>query len=470
MKELLELSLVDLVEALRRRKASPVELLRACHERIDATQDTLNVVVAERDREEALDAAATAEARIARGEARPLEGVPLGVKDLENVAGMVTSFGSRLYQHNVAERDDIHVERLRLAGAISIAKTNAPEFGPMPITKNLLHGITRSPWDLERTPGGSSGGSAAALVGGVLPLVTASDGGGSVRIPAAWSGAFGHKPTQGRVPIGPSSAWDSTMMSVYGAITRTVADACLYLDQVVGPSQRDPAALPHPGYSYLERLEEPLPAGLRIGFAPDFGRVLVQSEVATAVEAGARVFAELGARLEAVTDGPPPMGEEWNALAGFGMAGRLREVLPGKEDHIQRYLLTVMEAGRGMTPTLWAKINESRAAVRNWCADTFDRYDLLITPTLPYEAPPARGPMPSETDGRPQDPFAAAAFTQPFNLGWQPAATVPVGLTGAGLPIGMQIVGPVHRDDLVLRAARAFERERPWADSWPAAA
>ncbi len=470
MKELLELSLVDLVEALRHRKASPVELLRACHERIDATQDTLNAVVAERDREEALDAAAAAEERIVRGEARPLEGVPLGVKDLENVAGMVTSFGSRLYQDNVAERDDIHVERLRRAGAIPIAKTNAPEFGPMPITKNLLHGITRSPWDLERTPGGSSGGSAAALVGGVLPLVTASDGGGSVRIPAAWSGAFGHKPTQGRVPIGPSSAWDSTMMSVYGTITRTVADACLYLDQVVGPSQRDPAALPHPGYSYLEQVEEPLPAGLRIGFAPDFGRVLVQSEVAAAVEAGARVFAALGARLEAVTDGPPPMGEEWNALAGFGMAGRLRDVLPGKEDHIQRYLLTVMEAGRGMTPTLWAKINESRAAVRNWCADIFDRYDLLITPTLPYEAPPARGPMPSETDGRPQDPFAAAAFTQPFNLGWQPAATVPVGLTGAGLPIGMQIVGPIHRDDLVLRAARAFERERPWADSWPAAA
>ena len=470
MKELLERSLIDLAAALRNREASPVELMRTCHQRIDASRDTLNAVVAELDREQALAAAADAETRIQRGEARPLEGVPLGVKDLENVAGLVTSFGSRLYQDNVAAQDDIHVSRLRAAGAIPIAKTNAPEFGPMPITKNLLHGITRNPWNLERTPGGSSGGAAAALVGGVLPLVTASDGGGSVRIPAAWSGAFGHKPSQGRVPIGPTTAWDGTMMSVYGALTRTVADACLYLDQVVGPSPWDPAALPHPGHSYLECLNEPLPANLSIGFAPNFGRVLVQSEVAAAVEAGARVFERLGAHLGSVVDGPPPMGEEWNALAGFGMAGRLRDVLPGKEDHIQRYLLTLMEAGHGMTPTVWAKVNESRAAVRDWCAAIFDRYDLLITPTLPYEAPPARGPMPTETDGSPQDPLAAAAFTQPFNLGWQPAASVPVGLTGAGLPIGMQIVGPLQRDDLVLRAAHAFEQERPWADGWQAAA
>ena len=470
MKQLLELSLIDLVAALRAGKVSPVELMRACHERIDATRGTLNAVVAELDRDEALRAAEAAATRIRRGEARPLEGVPLGVKDLENVAGMVTSFGSRLYRHNVAARDDIHVGRLRAAGAIPIAKTNTPEFGPMPITKNLLHGITRSPWDLERSPGGSSGGAAAALVGGVLPLVTASDGGGSVRIPAAWCGAFGHKPSQGRVPIGPSTAWDSTMMSVYGAITRTVADACLYLDQVVGPSQWDPAALPHPGHAYLERLDEPLPSGLRIGFAADFGRVRVQADVAAAVAAGAQVFEKQGARLMPVVDGPPAMGVEWNALAGLGMAGRLREVLPGKEDQIQRYLLTLMEAGRAMTPTTWATINENRAAVRDWCAAVFDRCDLLITPTLPYDAPPARGPMPAETDGQPQDPFAAAAFTQPFNLGWQPAATVPVGLTRAGLPIGMQIVGPVHGDDLVLRAAAAFERERPWADGWPAVA
>lgn len=467
MSELLTLSLTDLATRLRTREASPVELVQAVFQRIDATRETLNAVVSERDREATLQDARASEARIMRSQARSLEGIPVGVKDLENAAGMVTSFGSWLFRDNRAQHDDIHVARLRAAGAIPMAKTNTPEFGPIPITKNLLHGITRSPWNLERTPGGSSGGSAAALVGGVLPLVTASDGGGSVRIPASWTGAFGHKPSQGRVPIGPAPAWDATMMSVYGAITRTVEDACLYLDQVVGPSAEDPSALPHPGYRYAERVREPFPRGLRIGFSPDFGRVLVQAEVAAAVEAGARVFETLGATVQAIAGGPPPMGEEWNALAGFGLAGRLRDVLPGNEDRIQRHLHTLLAAGESMTPTAWARINEGRAQVRDWCANLFGRHDLLVTPTLPYEAPPARGPMPTETDGKAQDPFAAAAFTQPFNLCWQPAATVPVGLTRSGLPIGMQIVAANHRDDLALQAARAFERERPWAEAWP---
>ena len=466
MPDLLDLPLLQLAETLRSRRESPVDLMDAVFARIDDTRETLNAVVAELDREQALAAARESEARILRGEARPLEGIPLGVKDLENVAGLVTSHGSWLFRDNIAEQDDIHVARLRAAGAIPMAKTNAPEFGPMPITKNLLHGVTRSPWDAERTPGGSSGGSAAALAGNVLPLVTASDGGGSVRIPAAWSGTFGHKPSQGRVPIGPSGAWDSTMMGVYGALTKTVEDACLYLDQVAGPTPHDPSALPHPGYRYLDRVREPLPSGLRIGYAPDFGRVVVQSEIAAAVEEGVRVFERLGTRIETIADGPPPVGEEWNALAGFGLAGRLRSVLPGNEDRIQRYLLTLLAAGRQMTPEAWAKIGESRARVRAWCAEVFSRCDVLITPTVPFEAPPARGPIPAETEGRPQDPMGAAAFTQPFNLCWQPAASVRVGLTRSGLPMGMQIAAANHRDDLVLQASRTFERERPWQE-WP---
>ena len=195
MHELLELTLLELCERLRERRASPVELMEAVLARIDATRDTLNAVVAVQPREALLEQARDAERRIRSGDARPLEGVPLGVKDLENVAGMVTSNGSLLFKDDVAARDDIHVARLRAAGAIPMAKTNAPEFGPTAITKNLLHGVTRNPWNLEHTPGGSSGGSSAALTGAVLPLVTASDGGGSIRIPAAWTGAFGLKPS-----------------------------------------------------------------------------------------------------------------------------------------------------------------------------------------------------------------------------------------------------------------------------------
>ena len=246
MHELFRSSLIELAESLKARKISPVELMEVVLARIDDTRETLNSVVAVRDGDALMGEARAAEQRIGRGDARPLEGIPLGVKDLENVDGMVTSHGSWLYRDNVADRDDIHVARLRAAGAIPMAKTNAPEFGPTAITKNLLHGVTRSPWNLDRTAGGSSGGSSAALTGGVLPLVTASDGGGSIRIPAAWTGAFGLKPSHGRVPIGPSRSWDSGMMSVYGPLTRTVADACFYLDQVVGHDARDTASLPHP--------------------------------------------------------------------------------------------------------------------------------------------------------------------------------------------------------------------------------
>ncbi len=467
MHELLGLTLIELAERLKQRRASPVELMGAVLTRIDETRDTYNAVVAVRDADELLSEARAAEERIRRGEARPLEGIPLGVKDLENVAGMVTSHGSVLYKDNVAQRDDVHVERLRAAGAIPTAKTNAPEFGPTAITKNILHGVTRSPWNLDRTPGGSSGGSAAALSGSVLPLVTASDGGGSIRIPACWSGTFGHKPSHGRVPIGPSKAWDSSNMGVYGTVTRSVADTAFFLDQIVGPSPHDPVALPHPGYSYLDRVREDLPTRMRIGYSPDLGSVLVQGEVARAVEEGVRVFEKLGHEIVPIADGPPKMGRAWNKMAGWGLAGRIRKELAGNEDKIQRYLLELIREAHTMTPEDAAEMAEDRAAVRDWCTSVFEQVDLLITPTTPYEAPPARGPFPTETDGKPQDPFAAGVFTQPFNLCWHPAASVRAGLTRSDMPIGMQIAGPLHRDDLVLQAARAFERERPWNDIWP---
>ena len=467
MSELLDLSLIELREALAGRQASPLELLDLVLGRIEETRETLNAVVAVRDRAELADEAREAGERIARGEARPLEGIPFGVKDLENVAGMVTSHGSRLFRDNVAERDDLHVARLRAAGAIPVAKTNAPEFGPTAITKNLLHGVTRSPWDLERTPGGSSGGSAAALAGSVLPLVTASDGGGSIRIPAAWTGAFGLKPSQGRVPMGPLERWDAGQMGVYGPLTKTVEDAALVLDLIAGPTPHDPTALPHPGYAYLDVVRADASRGLRIAYAPDFGRVVVQSDVSAAVEEGVRALEKLGHTVEQIADGPPHPAEGWLALSGFGLAGRLAERLPGREAEIARFLLGMIREGRKMTPEQYAGILEQRARVRDWCAGIFERFDLLVTPTTPYDPPPARGPFPLETEGRPQAPDAAGAFTMPFNLNWNPAVTVRVGLSLAKLPIGMQIVGPQHRDDVLLQLARAFERERPWHPEWP---
>jgi len=466
MHELLGLTLIELADTLRRRKASPVELLDAVLARVDATQADLNAVVAVRERDALRRDAQAAEERLRRGDARPLEGIPLGVKDLEDAAGLVTSQGSLPFRDRVATRDSTQVERLRAAGAIVVGKTNAPEFGYTALTKNLVYGVTRSPWNLERTPGGSSGGAAAALAGGVLPLVTASDAGGSIRIPASFTGAFGLKTTFGRVPRGPFEYWEYGDTSVVGPLTKTVEDAALFLDQVVGLSPYDPNSLPHPGISYLERVREPL-APLRIGYSPDLGYAVVQADIAAAVAEAVGVFEKLGHHVQHVPGGPPQLGRDWALLGCFELASHLYQLLPEHENEFGRGFLTGVKYGWQMTPEIWGRTAELRARLNDWCAQLFERVDLLVTPTVPYDPPPAKGPFPEDTEGRPQILAGVAAFTIPFNLSWHPAATVRVGLSGANLPMGMQIVGPRHRDDLVLQAARAFERERPWHPRWP---
>jgi aspartyl-tRNA(Asn)/glutamyl-tRNA(Gln) amidotransferase subunit A len=467
MHELLGVTLIELTDALRTRKASPVELLNAVLARIDATHADLNAVVALRDRDALLADARAAEQRIQRAEARPLEGVPLGVKDLEDAQGLVTSQGSLPFRDRVARHDSTQVARLRAAGAIVVGKTNAPEFGYTALTKNLVYGTTRSPWNLQRTPGGSSGGSAAALTGCVLPLVTASDGGGSIRIPASFTGAFGLKTSYGRIPRGPFERWEYQDTSVFGPLTKTVEDAALFMDQVVGVSPDDPNSLPHPGLSYLRAVREPLPAGLRIGYSRDLGYAVVQSDVAAAVEEAVAVFERLGHHVVPVSDGPPQLGREWGMLGAFELAAHLYPLLPAYEAQFGRTFMSGVKLGWKMTPEIWGQTAELRTRLNEWCARLFERVDLLVTPTVPYDPPLAKGPFPDETEGRPQILAGVASFTIPFNLSWHPAATVRVGLSRNKLPMGMQIVGPRHRDDLVLQAARAFERERPWHPVWP---
>src|SRR5262245_30435271 len=307
MPDLLQRPLTELVTDLAEKSLSPVELMEAVLARIDATQPRLLAFTALRDRESLLRDARAAEARILRGEPRPLEGIPLGVKDLEDVAGLVTSHGSVPFRDNLAVRDSVQVERLRAAGAIVVGKTNAPEFGHTALTKNLLFGASCNPWNLERTPGGSSGGSSAAISGGVVPLVTASDGGGSVRIPASFTGCFGLKPSYGRIPHEGTGYWIVNDTSVYGPLTRTVEDAALHLDVCVGAHPFDPNSLPHPGYSYRELLGK-LPRGLRIGWSSDLGYAVVQRDVGEVAYDAARVFAELGHELRELDGKPSALG------------------------------------------------------------------------------------------------------------------------------------------------------------------
>lgn len=465
--EFLETTLTDLTARLRAREASPVALMTAALDRIEATHAELNAFVAMHDGERLLAAARAAEERIQAGEARPLEGIPLGVKDLEDAVGLPNTRGSLVHAGEISTCDTTQVARLKAAGAIVVGKTNAPEFGYTAITKNLVYGATHNPWDLECTPGGSSGGSSAAIAGQTCPLVTASDGGGSIRIPASFTGCFGLKVSQGRVPRGPFSRWEYQDTAVSGPLTKTVADAALFLDQVAGASPCDPNSLPHPGISYVQALAEPLPAGTRFGFSPDLGYGVVQSDVALRVEEAARTFEKLGHRLVAIEGGPPLLGREWGLLGAFVLASELHGYLPEREQEFGRTFIRGVKAAMQFDAPTWGEMASKRMALNAWCAEVFAQVDFLLTPTVPYDPPPARGPFPSETEGRRQPPAGVAAFTIPFNLSWHPAATLRCGLSEAGLPVGLQIVGPRHRDDLVLRAALAFENEHPAHPHWP---
>jgi aspartyl-tRNA(Asn)/glutamyl-tRNA(Gln) amidotransferase subunit A len=468
MTDLLRLPLSDVVRRLARRELSPVELMRATLDRIRDANPKLNAFVALREESALLADARAAEERIGRGEGRMLEGVPLGVKDLENVAGLVTTFGSVPFKNEMATRDSAQVERLRAAGAIVVGKTNAPEFGWTAITKNLIFGETRNPWDLTRTPGGSSGGSSAAIAGGLVTLATASDGGGSVRLPATFTGCFGLKPSFGRIPHDIPGWWDGIDTAVHGPLTRTVEDAALHLDATVGAHPLDPNSLPHPGISYRAVLRD-LPEGLRIGFSPELGYAVVQTDVADVVAGAVHVFERLGHAVELVKGGPPELGRDWGMANVFEMAARLGHLLPEREHEFGRTFIAGVKQGWSMTPERWAAAQRRRGELNEWCAEIFSRYDLLVTPTTPYDPPPARGPFPTELYGRKLPEASVASFTIPFNLSWHPAATVRAGFSEARLPVGMQIVGPRHRDDLVLQAAYAFEQARPWAGEWPAA-
>jgi len=465
MSEITRYSTVELREHLELRKVSARELMRETLDRIDSTRDALGAVVSLHDRESLLEEADRADACRSGGDTRPLLGIPLGVKDLEDAAGLVTSYGSVPFQENRPESDSVQVARLRAAGAIVVGKTNTPEFGYTAITKNLLHGAARNPWNLEHTPGGSSGGSAALVAGGVLALSTASDGGGSIRIPASFSGCFGLKPSFGRVP-NEGRLWVMGDTSVQGPLCRSVADAALHLDVAAGAHPLDPNSLPHPGISYADILEE-LPPGLRVGWAPDLGYAVVQSDVAEVCLDAARVFEELGGEFAEHREALPPMGYEWGLTNAFESLGELAERIETQREDFGRAFLRGVESGRHMTPARWGEMRAQRQRLNRWCADAFERFDLLLTPTVPYDPPPARGPFPEETEGRAQPAAGVAAFTIPFNLSWHPAASVRAGFSRAGLPVGLQIVGPRHRDDLVLQAARAFERERPWHTQWP---
>ena len=466
--ELYRKSAFELAAMIRARQVKPSELMEVTLRRIEAVNPKVNAFSATRA-DQAMAEAKELDQKIARREeVGQLAGLPLGVKDLEDTAGMATTFGSVPFKDYMPAGDSVHVARLKAAGAIVVGKTTTPEFGCTGFTRNMLSGVTRNPWNLERTPGGSSGGSGAAIASSMVPLATGSDGGGSIRIPASYTGCFGYKPSRGRIPLPMMfDLADWVLTTVPGPLTRTVRDAALYVDAAAGYHPSDPDSLPHPGISYAAMLDR-LPQKLRIAFSPDFGHVIVQHDVMREVTKAVDVFKQLGYSVDVLDDEVPELGLEWLRLTATYAYACIADRIQAHRDEFGRAFLAGAESA---TRLGWDKVGAAqrkRTELNRWCQKTFERYDLLLTPTLPTEAFGASGPPPKEIDGKPlPDLLSAVAFTYPFNMSGHPAASVRAGFTDAGLPCGLQIVAERHRDDLVLQASYAYEQARPWNDRWP---
>lgn len=457
----------ELASLIRSKQLSPVELMQACLDRMAETEPTLNAWVGRRD-SEAMQEARDIESRIARGEdVGPLAGLPFGVKELDDLAGFPTTHASKPYRDNFPERDSVEVERLRKAGAIALGKTNSPEFGYTAFTKNLLFGITRNPWNPERTPGGSSGGSSAAVSAGQVPFCTGSDGGGSIRIPACWTGLFGMKVSFGRVPIAPRDMLGWIDTSVHGPMVRTVRDAAIYIDAVTGTHEADPTSLPHPGYKYEDVLEK-LPKKLRIAWSPTLGYANVEPDVLRETENAAKAFQAMGHTVELVEAPISDTGQMWSRIGGCETYAYIHDKIEEHRDDFGRSFLAGTELAAETDWARYGRAQRKRARLVQELWRFFEKYDLLLTPTLPVEAIDARGGWPQYIDGKPvENPLHVVAFTYPFNLSGHPASSVRAGFSDNGLPVGLQIVGPRHRDDLVLQASYAYEQARPWNDRWP---
>ncbi|HEV7888626.1 MAG TPA: amidase, partial [Acidimicrobiales bacterium] len=414
-------SVIGTAEAVRRGERKAVDVLDECLARIDAANPALNAFVAV-DADLARRAAERVDRQVAAGEdPGPLAGVPFGVKDLEDCAGLPTSHGSLLYKGRPpVEQDSVHVARLRAAGAVPVGKTAAPEFGATCYTSTPAWGTTRNPWNPERTPGGSSGGSAAAVAAAMVPFCTASDGGGSTRIPAGFSGLVGFKASYGRIPH-PRAAVSQT--SVFGALTTNVADAARHLDVGAGPDDRDRASLPAPAVGYERVIEELDTAGLRAVWSHDMGFAVVDPEVGALAEEAAMALVDAAAlklvdRPMAFTD---PI-RVWLTSGAVDLWQDLEKGMwPERQEEFDSFVRYGLASSEPLTVGRFARFVKWRERLEYEVAELFDDVDVVLTPTTAVPAFDAAGPMPTEIAGQTVFPAMVVPFTMIGNLCWNPA-------------------------------------------------
>jgi aspartyl-tRNA(Asn)/glutamyl-tRNA(Gln) amidotransferase subunit A len=455
--DLCSLSATELLHLYRSRKASPVEATRAVLDRIAKLNPVLNAFCLV-DEKAALASAKTSEARWKKGEPSGLvDGVPTSIKDLLLTRGWPTLRGSKTISAAGPWNDDAPVvARLREQGAVLLGKTTTPEFGWKGVTDSPLTGITRNPWNRRMTPGGSSGGGAAAVAAGMGPLTVGTDGGGSIRIPCAFTGLFGLKPSFGRVPAWPLSPFGT--VAHVGPMTRTVADAALMMNVLSLPDARDSFALPYDARDYRVGLDDGV-RGLRIAYSADLGYAEVEPEVAALAKKAALRFAELGAHVEEADPGFENAGPLFTTHWFAGAAALLSSFPAERAKLIDAGLREVARQGAKIRLLDFLDAAKKRGELTARMNHFHEKYDLLLTPTLPLAAFEAGRELADVVKERRWTDWTP--FSYPFNLTQQPAASVPCGLTKKGLPVGLHIVGPRYADALVLRASRAFESLQP---------
>lgn len=456
--DVLSLSATKLIEAYGTRTLSPVEVTRAALARIERLQPIYNAF-AFIGAEDALRAARASEARWAKGEpAGALDGVPTTAKDLLLAKGWPTRRGSLTVDPDQPwPLDSASVARVREAGAVLLGKTTTPEFGWKGVTDSPLTGVTVNPWNTAMTPGGSSGGAAVACALGMGVLHIATDGGGSIRIPAGFCGMFGFKPSFGVVPVHPHppplTLWHQ------GPIARTVADAALMLNVISRPDHRDFYAAPPRDLDFRIGLEDGV-RGMRIGYSRTLGYAKVEAEVVRLVDDAVRTFARLGASVEEVDLALTDPIEIMQPLWSVALAMAVQPMSEAQRAQVEAPLLALAQPGFAISALEYRALEKRREALAQTFSEFHQQHDLLITPQLATTAFAVKHEVPPGTGMRRW--WEWSPFTYAFNLTQQPAATVPCGFAANGLPVALQIVGAKFDDSRVLRAARAFERERPF--------
>ncbi|MFI9503277.1 amidase [Nocardia sp. NPDC052566] len=474
----------DIARRIRSRSVSPVEVVDAYLDRIEAKNPAVNAYVRVLA-DEARAAARVAENEVAAGKVRgPLHGVPIAIKDLFDFkAGVPNTFGVKEFAGYVPEETAGHVTRLENLGAIVLGKTNTPEFGHKGTTDNRLFGPTSTPFAPGMNAGGSSGGSAAAVAAGLCALSQGSDGGGSVRIPAAMCGVVGMKPSYGLLAgvVRPDAFFTFDPFMGNGPLARSVEDCALLLDAMAGFDDRDPGSVPLAKQRYSDAIFAPV-SGLRVAYLPTLGGFPVAADVRAVVDASAQLLTDAGVKVDTPEFALPAPHQEvtdlWLRLTGSAMVGMIEtfgdlglDLRAVAWDNLPPQLRAVADRGLAQTSTQQRRDRFLRTAIFDAIADILDRYDAIITPTLAIAGIPNADDGwtvgPDNVEGEPVDPILGWCLTHPFNYTGNPAISVPAGLTPSGLPIGLQIAGRRYRDDTVLALAAAYERIHPWHHSYP---